>query len=198
NPDSFAFCNQYDKITYKAGIYKWANKSRPVYQMMDPLPPPVFLIPGMKVGCVPYDAILNSTLECFFSSLCLNTTAQWISTLPSSSWPKPLDSSKLINFLPNSSVASIMDGHMFEELKYKMNFTGYYNACAPSECMRTYTYRNSFFYAIKVLLSLYGGLTVALRSIAPMIVWLGSKVYGKCLKKAISLLQKIQSVECMF
>ncbi|CAF4619787.1 unnamed protein product, partial [Rotaria sp. Silwood1] len=48
NPNNFVVCNEYSVVTYKAGIYEWGTELRPVYQMMDPLPPPVFVIPGMK------------------------------------------------------------------------------------------------------------------------------------------------------
>jgi hypothetical protein len=138
--------------------------------MMIPQPPPVYVIPGMKVGCMPFDAMADSTLECFYSSECLNATASWISRLPASAWPKPLNSSKLYGFSPKESMTQLSDRQMVDDWQILKNFSAYYSQCSPIECTYNFQQRNSFIYLISLLISLYGGLTISLRFLSPWIV----------------------------
>lgn len=166
----FGFCGPQSTATYKAGIYNWGAEFRPYFQMMNPSPPALFIIPGMSVGCLPYDALSSSTLECFFSSACLNTTAQWISTLPPSDWPKPLDSSKMTRFSINSTLASIMDEQMIDRWDNTVDFASYYTICAPTQCTYTFVGYGNFLDIITLFIGLVGGLNIALRIIAPLVI----------------------------
>ena len=137
---------------------------------MNPSPPPLFVVPGMSVGCLPYDALSSGSLECFFSSACLNSTVQWISNLPVFAWPNPLDSSKLAKFLTNSTIASIMDEQMIDQWNNTVDFAAYYSACAPTQCTYTFVHRGNILYAVTLLISLAGSLNIALRIVAPLII----------------------------
>jgi hypothetical protein len=137
--------------------------------MMNPQPPPVHIIRGMKVGCMPYDAMIESTLECFYSAECLNGTSRWISHLPDTAWPKPLDRYILERFLPNDSIRDIIDKQMVNKWNIKRNFTAYFSGCSPIECKYSFSRQSSFIYLISLLISLYGSLTVGLHLIAPWI-----------------------------
>ena len=137
---------------------------------MEPYPPPHYVIPGMRVGCLPYHALIDGTLECFFSAACLNNTARWISSLPSDSWPKPLDSSAMKAFFPNTSVGSIFTGVPLDHWSEARNFSGYYSECLPVLCTFTAIQKKSVIYLITLLIGLYGGLNVALRIIAPLLI----------------------------
>ena len=182
NPN-FGFCTPVSIATYKAGIYDWSADFRPYFQMMNPSPPPLFVIPGMKVGCWPYDALSRSTLECFFSAVCLNATAQWISILPPSAWPKPLESSKMTNFLVNSTIKSIMDEQMVDQWNNTVDYAAYYTACAPTECTYTFVGQANFLYTITLLIALVGSLNIALRMIAPLIIKISRSLIEKFSKK---------------
>ena len=57
-----------------------------------------------------------------------------------------------------------------EEWSTKMNYSMYFDVCAPSFCTYTTTAQTHFFYAITLLISLYGGLIIMLRLIAPFLV----------------------------
>ena len=137
---------------------------------MDPFPPATLVIPGMKVGCLPYDALIDSTLECFFSADCLDRTARWISSLPAASWPKPLSSSTMMNFLPNTTVDTILKTAMVDHWKRALNFFGYYHVCSPAQCTYMVVRKNSFIYLITLLIGLCGGLSIAFRIVVPSLV----------------------------
>ena len=166
----FAYCGRFNQPVYEAGIYAWAAQPRLYSEMMDPYPSADFIIPGMKVGCLPYDALASSTLECFFSTVCLNSTSRWISSLPKSSWPKPLNSSSMIVFTPNTSVASILSHVLVDHWIQAKHFSGYYHVCKPIQCTYVVYKKPNIVYLITLLIGLYGGLTVALRIVAPILV----------------------------
>ena len=162
---------------------------------MDPSPPPVFVVPGMKVGCMPYDAMIISTLECFFSQSCLNATAKWISNLPPAQWPKALNSSTMSTFTPYTPAKSLIDKQMVDRWIRVTDFEGYYTSCAPIQCTYTVEQYNSFAYVISLLISLYGGLTVALRFMAPYIVKFGRGIH-KFLKTCKQSRDRFNGEDC--
>ena len=140
---------------------------------MDPYPPPDFVVPGMKVGCLPYQALANSTLECFFSAPCLDDTVRWISSLPPSIRPMPLSRSAMIKFEPETPVSVIFASVMLDHWEQAVNYSGYYHACEPVLCTFAASRKNSFIYLVTLIIGLYGGLTVTLRIIAPLIIVCG-------------------------
>ncbi|CAF4097222.1 unnamed protein product, partial [Adineta steineri] len=69
----YCSCAYQSNCTFQAGYYNYSIRpginDNPVYQ---PSPPPMFIVPGMLVGCLPRDAMLLSTLECFYNRSCLD------------------------------------------------------------------------------------------------------------------------------
>ena len=137
---------------------------------MIPQPPPIYVIPGMRVGCLPFNALIASTLECFYDEVCLNMTATWISTLSPTAWPRPLNASLSSRFQPNTSVSYIMSEQMVEKWTNTTNFTGYYEACSPIECTYTIIRRSELLYVLTTLIGSFGGLMVVLRVVSPLII----------------------------
>ena len=58
-----------------------------------------------------------------------------------------------------------------------MNFSAYYNQCAPSQCSYTYEERFSIPYLISTVCAVIGGLSVALRISIPPVVKHLRRVY---------------------
>jgi hypothetical protein len=162
--------------------------------MMDPYPAPDFVIPGMKVGCLPYQALADSTLECFFSAACLNRTAQMISNLPVASWPKPLNDTTMISFSLHTPVSIIFSNSIIDHWKEFINFTGYYDICEPVECTFTTVRRNSIVYLITLLIGLYGGLTVGLRIIVPLLIKTVRSIFNNFKQRCLSKRQRQQRI----
>ena len=149
---------------------------------MDPHPPAIFTIPGMRVGCLPYDAMMSSTLECFFSASCLNATAPFISHLLPNEWPMALDESTLTTLRSNTRMDTIISQWMVDRWEYATDFSGYYAACAPIECIyaSTSTRFDNKIYLATLLISLYGGLTVILRIVIPFLVKCARSLHRRC------------------
>lgn len=140
---------------------------------MTPQPAAEYVIPGLKVGCLPFDAMIASTLECFYSAECLNETTKRISNLLPSSWPKPLNSSAHTTFQPTDTLTKILDHSVVDDWETTKTFENYYNACAPIECVHSALEFSGFLYLISTIMGLCGGLIVALRTIVPVLVRIG-------------------------
>lgn len=137
---------------------------------MTPSPSPVYVIPGMHVGCMPYDALVESNLHCFFDPICFNSTMKWISTLNESNWPKLLDNSIPSKFYTNDTIDTIFSQQMLEQWNFEKNFSRYYSLCDPIQCTYTFDGYNDFIYIITMIISLFGGLSTVLRVLSPLIV----------------------------
>lgn len=144
--------------------------------------PSYIVLPGLVIGCSPLDGLRMSTLECFFSSSCINTILSYLEydTLPDKSHPtnfslpevlpliiSPLNESKISRFLPTTPIGTLIDELFIENWENISSYESYFAACSPTACNYEYSERRSIIYIITTLLSLYGGLTISLR----FIVW---------------------------
>ena len=179
-------------ITYEAGIYAWGSDQRSILKMMTPQPPAIFHVNGMRVGCTAYDALKEGTLECLFDPICLNLTIQWISNLPINVWPKSLNISIPSRFSIKSTVAVLLENFMVEQWITIQNFSKYYIACDPLQCTYTITHYYDFIYVITLLIGLYGGLTVVLRILTPLIIRISRNIYVYFMIRRDPLFQQIQ------
>ena len=143
--------------------------------------PPGLTLPGLVVGCWPIHGLRMSTLECFYSSSCINTIISYLDyytlidgsppvnfTLPSELAISIAALDNLIpsRFSPNTSIGTLIDELFLEQWSNTSSYEDYFKACAPSFCSYTYIQRNDALFAITSVLGLYGGLTVCLRFIA--------------------------------
>lgn len=78
----------------------------------------------------------------------------------------------------NISLAKRLNNLLTENLSIDIDYSKYFNQCAPLVCTYTKTSESNFWDATTLLLSLYGSLTIILRLIAPLLVSLSLKV--KC------------------
>ncbi|CAF0959993.1 unnamed protein product [Rotaria sordida] len=149
--------------------------------------PPGLFLPGLVVGCLPYDGLRMSTLECFFSSSCISTILTYleyytqmdgsppINFIPPTVLPiniSPLDNSTPSRFPKNTSIGTLLDEYFLEEWKYNVSYEDYFAACAPTHCNFEYVTRNNLLYVATSVLGLYGGLTIGLRFITWNAMWL--------------------------
>jgi hypothetical protein len=181
----FTTCTWLTTATYKAGIYAWATERRPIQQVMVPHPRPDFVVPGMRVGCLPYEAFLKSDLQCFFSEDCLHQTATKISTSPPDQWPRVLSLVGLVNFTATSTVDDLLRRELVDHWHHVKSYAGYYNACVPIECVYRVERYKDVISVLTLIIGLYGGLSVVLRFVAPWIVVAVSFVRKKMCESAM-------------
>lgn len=166
--------------------------------------PPNLVFPGLVVGCWPIDGLRMSTLECFYSSSCIESIINFLDyyTQMDGSSPvdfilptvptlivTPLNSSIPSRFPLNITIGNLINELFIEQWYNKSIYENYFAACAPTVCRYEYVSRNSIVYMITLILSLYGGLTFGLR----FIVWNGLQIYYKIKARFSNRIDIIQS-----
>jgi hypothetical protein len=130
----------------------------------------VFTIPSFYFGCILVDSLLQSTLECFFDNTrCLEDLLTYLTNDTSSINITQLVATRPSQFQPNTSIGVLLQNLFVEEWSTNVSFASYFASCAPKSCTYTYPKRKSLLYVLTTLLGIYGGLSVALRLIIPIL-----------------------------
>ncbi|CAF1669979.1 unnamed protein product, partial [Adineta ricciae] len=93
----------------------------------------VFNISGLKVGCLPYNSLLQSTLACFFNQSCVHQIQE---SVPALAFVSPL--SAYSRFQQNATGKHLLDQLFIESWNQINNFTAYFQSCSAHSC--TYSY----------------------------------------------------------
>ncbi|CAF1304450.1 unnamed protein product [Adineta steineri] len=133
--------------------------------------PNSILINGFFAGCVPLDALLRSTLDCLYSTECLRLLVDKFPAITKMNinWTNsvlPLEQN-------DTSVNDHLHNLFIKEWSAKINHENYFNKCAPAFCTYIGDEQINFSYAATRFISLYGGLIIILRLIAPFLINVG-------------------------
>ena len=116
---------------------------------------------GVTVSCYLVEGFLQSTFECLYNQECLDRTHTML----------PLNNTVTPSRFPiNSTVESVFQELMVEDMTYRMSYTDYYSQCAPASCVYSYTDSINVIDGIAILISLHGGLVIICRWIAVITV----------------------------
>ena len=152
--------------------------------------PPEKAFPGLVVGCMPIHGLRMSTLECLYSSTCVNDILSYLEyyTAVDGSAPTdfikpndtvikvaPLDRSIPSRYAPSTPIGTLIDEFFIEHWDNRSMYENYFQQCAPSACQYEYIERKGLLFVATALLGIYGGLTIALR----FIVWNMMRTYVK-------------------
>ncbi|CAF1118796.1 unnamed protein product [Adineta ricciae] len=118
------------------------------------------VIRGFYTGCYMLTALLHSTLEVVFNQTLLNILTQ------SSDRYSVLNSS----FFDVITVESLVRQMFVTNWWNETSFEDYFHQCAPISCQYTIIQRNDFLFVLTTLISLFGGLSSALRIISSFLV----------------------------
>ncbi|CAF4779101.1 unnamed protein product [Rotaria sp. Silwood1] len=129
-------------------------------------------VPGFVWRCSAMDSILSSTLQCLYSNTnCLQIILLRYINYTNTAVPvPPLNVSQLFRTSIYSTVATLADNLFVEEWKTSLSHIQYFNMCVPSICQYTYVRRANYLYVIRMFLTFYGGLTLALSLLVPLMV----------------------------
>jgi hypothetical protein len=122
---------------------------------------------GIIVDCTPLQTMLASSLECFYNQSCVD--------LILSMYSKSINISKLNQFLPSrfmpkTNIKLLTENLFMEQIINKTLYNSYYHQCAPIYCSYTYSSKFDWMYVITILMSLCGGLSIALHITIPYII----------------------------
>ncbi|CAF2906276.1 unnamed protein product [Rotaria sp. Silwood2] len=159
-------CDQKNHCIYPAGIYNQSKAIIPneVFSLDEPS---LFIVPGFQVGCIPQNALLHSTLECFYNQSCLDMV---ISLTGALSTVSILNISNPSRFNPTTTINVLFDNLMIESWKNSTDFEAYFQTCAPKSCSYSYIQRFFLIYMITTMASVFGGLIVVLRIASPLLL----------------------------
>jgi hypothetical protein len=127
-----------------------------------------FIVPGFHVGCYPLEALLQSTLECLYDISCIDQLKSMYNQTNLTF--NALDSSLSS---PNSTVQTLVDALLVEKWETNVTYDQYYTTCIPLSCTYTYNGDISLIYTITTIIGFYGGLSVMLKLLAPVLVKIG-------------------------
>jgi hypothetical protein len=128
------------------------------------------------------EAVLQSTLECYYNQSCVNILHLIIqSTLSFNAIA--LDPTMSSRYEPNSTMNDIIAKLMVEQWTNTTSHKDYYTQCASGTCTYTYTGRNSRFVAVTTIIGVFGGLTDILK----IVVRSGVKIFRSLCKKCCTI-----------
>ncbi|CAF1532537.1 unnamed protein product, partial [Adineta steineri] len=150
-------------------------------------------VKGLKMGCTPSESLLASTLECFYDSSCIKLIQEQTNYNSSINTTIPL-SQNSSHFLINTTVRDLVNVLFVEDWSTQINYSSYFEQCSPSMCSYTYIQQFNLIYTITFLISIYGGLTIALKWICPWIVRLVAKM-NQYRKKKSNTVQPTNTID---
>ena len=129
----------------------------------------LFTVPGMYRGCIPTEALLQSSLICFYDQTCIDQFL-FFQQFNSSIHAPALTTSASGRFLANSTVEELVDQLMVEAWNFSAEHSSYFNACRVAQCSYTYMTKNDALFVITTVFGLIGGLVKLLRFAVPLAV----------------------------
>jgi hypothetical protein len=147
-------------------------------------------IKGLKMGCTPSESFLSSTLECFYDISCINLIQEYMNYNGSFI----LLSKTMNRYEINTTIAELIDNLFVDQWSTKINYSSYFEKCAPLLCSYTYIQQYNVFYTLTLLLGLEGGLTMVLQWICPKIIQFLFKAY-QYRKRRMNTVQPIHSLQ---
>ncbi|CAF0767800.1 unnamed protein product [Adineta steineri] len=137
-----------------------------------------FIVPGLYVGCFIVEALLQSTLECFYNQTCLNIL-QLYGGFSSFMDVIPLNSSLSSRYNTTSTIQELVNELLVENWNLSITYENYYNGCQPTQCSYSYIAKNNAIYIATMIFGLIGGLMTILQCFIPRLV----RLIARCIWK---------------
>ena len=175
------FCTDTSNCTYPSGI-------SPNLTCVDSYTYGAIIIPptsaatqveGLHTGCMPFESLMESTLECFYNNDCL-------SKLFDSRSVQSLKSEINSVYTINTKVNVLIQELFIENLSTVTDFELFYSECKPNKCFYSYNSKGTVAFVILTILSLTGGLFVALQIMSMFIIEFYTKIKQKCFNRSSS------------
>ncbi|CAF1065648.1 unnamed protein product [Adineta steineri] len=140
-------------------------------------------LPNFLSGCLPLDAMLQSSFSCFYNQTCLSLLQTSIY------YAKPFPIETLIpssSFSSNRTVETILAQLFVEEWVQNVSFDHYYEECAPKLCQYSHPLPFNGAYFLTKIFSILGGLSKILRYIVSFIAMIVMKLVNRRRKRRVA------------
>lgn len=161
-------CDLSAKCIQQSSIYDYLSTTK------------LFDIPGFYTGCNVIESLLQSTLQCFYDQICIDTLQTY---LLSSSIHVPALKLSANLYPKNTTIQTLLEQLMIEEWLSETSYANYYAQCAPTHCsyifQTTGIYHNALYTAIIIFFIVGGPLPVL-----KLIISLIAKLIVCCIRKS--------------
>lgn len=112
-------------------------------------------IPDLYVGCLSFDALLQSSLTCLYNKTCVSLIQAAFQE------GKPIKADVLLpsSFMPNTTFETLLYQFFVSRWIENISFDSYYEECAPEMCQYSHIVEHNVGYTITMLIAAFGGLT---------------------------------------
>ncbi|CAF3928434.1 unnamed protein product [Adineta steineri] len=141
------------------------------------------IIPGMVQSWFPFQALLVSTLECFYNETCLSNITQFINTTQSSINITTLKSLSSLNNSQYDKIETLANQLFIRKWDNTSDYQSYFNHCRPLTCQYTYKSRLNFISIGTRIIGFMGGVNVVLCLLLPFIVKLLTEIWNSILQR---------------
>lgn len=152
-----------------------------------------FVIPGLRLRCMPIDTCLQSSLECFFNQTCIDMIVSYI--------PIALNYNTMVlsassRFHAETKVEALAFQLMVEDWGFNTTYEKYFDKCAPKSCSYAVATRHTIFQIIGELIGLLSGLCTVLHIVIMILVSIVQRVHQhRSTPKRIPQVQLLQTRE---
>ena len=124
------------------------------------------IVDGFFAGCTPLEGILSSTLDCLYDIECIHLLSQYFPSINRLNLNDSMSTSRESNL----TVYDLFVDLFVQQWSTKVNYSSYFSSCSPMSCSYTRKDSVNWSYAITMFFGLYGGLTIILRILSPLII----------------------------
>ena len=137
---------------------------------------------SVSTGCYMVEAVLKSSLLCWFHQTCLEELRSLLTINPALPPPNitALNSTKSTRFLPNTRIRDMIEELLVEQWNPARFYDSFYRKCFPSYCTFTYQKQGSVAYMVASVTGLFGGLNLILRLLSLTLI----KLFFSCAKRS--------------
>ncbi|CAF0868087.1 unnamed protein product [Adineta steineri] len=128
----------------------------------------LYIIDEWYIGCRPIDSLLLSTLKTFYNQTEINSFLNFFPNISSNF--TCLNVNETSRFQRNDTLKTIVKNGFIEKWIQQENYSAYFYKCAPELCSYTINKRFNIYYIITAIIGVYGGLSIGLRLIIPIII----------------------------
>ena len=135
-----------------------------------------FTLDNFFIGCSLFDALTQSTLQCFHNQTCLDEIRLHLTDMYPLTTITPLPD--FVAMSPNDrwanetteTIQSILNRLMVVQWRLNISFARYYESCGPTSCVLEYRSRQDLFLTLVAVFSVFGGLSTGLKLLALVLV----------------------------
>ena len=133
-----------------------------------------YTIPGFAYGCYLFQSVLLSSLSCLYSLTCIAELRQYLDLRvgaleeyhATTGYPIQLNASAT-RFNVSDTIETLAYAMFIESWTSNVSYERYFNSCAPTSCTYTFHYRFDGMEMFTTFLSVFSGLSLAIRFVVP-------------------------------